>query len=50
MRRCPVLFVGREAERFRERYVKGAESYQILCDAGVDGLFDLFETRFSTAP
>jgi hypothetical protein len=39
-----------EAERFRERYVKGTESYQILWDADVDGLFDLFEAKFSTAP
>lgn len=42
------LVEAEEAERFRERYVKGTESYQIRWDADIDGLFDLFEERFAS--
>lgn len=35
-----------EAERFRERYVKGTESYRIIWNSDIDGLFDQFERMF----
>jgi|SRR5579863_1545930 len=50
---CAVTFVdlsmvvAEEAEKLRERWVKGKESYQVLWRDDIDGLFDQFEARFS---
>ena len=39
------IVVPEEAEGFRERCVKGTESYQIFWKDDIDGLFDQFEER-----